>query len=149
MEPNEYFYQEFKMIDFQEEKNAAGRVLARLINRPEDRVDAGAMLDPEDFWDSVQLRVFMAVLECPALYNDHFAYDLERSLRERGDNEAANYVWELRRSTDFPYDRRDFLRQILTLHDLAAPRRAHDQEMQLMEEMSEEEISDDFEFDVE
>ena len=146
MEPNEMFDSELENMALKEEKEAAERILARLINRQEDRVDAGMMLDPADFRDPLQLKVFLAILGCPVSYNEYFAYDLERSLHDRGDYDSAKYVRELRFAAgEFPRNRRDFLRQMMQLHDLAAPRRAHDEEMWLLEEMQEKGLFDDIE----
>ena len=145
MEPNEMFDKELENMALEEEKEAAERVLARLVNRPEDRIDAGMMLDPEDFRDPLQLKAYLAIQECPVSFNELFAYDLENNFRDRrGDFDSAKYVRELR-SADFPYTRRDFLRQVMQLHDLAAPRRAYEEEMQLLEELQEEGLFDDIE----
>lgn len=145
MEPNEMFDNELENMALEEEKKAAERILARLVSRPEDRIDAGMMLDSEDFRDPVQLRVYLAIQECPASFNEYFAYDLEKSQHDRGDFNSANYVRELQYNNEYPYTRRDFLRQVMQLHDLAAPRRAYDEEMWFLEEMQEEGLFDDIE----
>lgn len=154
MEPNEMFDNELEDMALEEVKEAAELILARLLNRQEDIVDASMMLDPADFsGDPLQLRVYLAILGCPLSYNEYFAHDVERGLRDRGDNNAANYVHELRsarfpyirRSARFLYTRRDFLRQVMHLHDLTLPRRAYEEEMQLLEEIQEEGLFDDIE----
>ena len=142
MEPNKVMDDETEGWVYEAEKEAAAGILARLVKRPEDRNDASMMLSPDYFWDSLQYRVYLAIIERPAAYEDYFAYELEKTLRDRGDVEAADYIGELRLAS-YPYSRRDFLQGILLLHDLTAPRRAYELEMRSLDEMQEEEMLED------
>ena len=120
----------------QEEKKAINILLAHLIRRPEDRVEASFLLDADDFEDEdrVQLRVYQAIMEKPAIYNEEFGASLVQTLLGRSDFAAANLVQELA-AISCPDSRRGFFRLLLLIHDQAFPRRAYEAEMRLLDEM--------------
>ena len=120
----------------QEEKKAINILLAHLIRRPEDRVEASFLLDADDFEDEdrVQLRVYQAIIEKSASCNEGFGADLVQTLLSRSDFAAVNLVQELA-AISSPNSKRGFFRLMLLIHDKAFPRRAYEAEMQLLDEM--------------
>lgn len=121
----------------QEEKKAINILLAQLIRRPEDRVEASFLLDADDFEDEdrVQLRVYKAIMEKSAIYNEEFGANLVQMLLGRSDFAAANLVQEQLPAISCPDSRRGFFRLLLLVHDLALPRRAYEAEMRLLDEL--------------
>jgi hypothetical protein len=80
----------------------------------EDRVEASFLLDADDFEDEdrVQLRVYQAIMEKSAIYNEEFGAGLVQTLLSRSDFAAVDLVQELA-TIGCPDSRRGFFRLLL------------------------------------